>query len=769
MANPRPLLRVFISSSFRDFQLERELLQQQVFPRLRQFCESRDARFQAIDLRWGINEEATENHQTMRMCLDELHRCQATTPRPNFLMLLGDRYGWRPLPAEIPESEFQQLFSAIEQTTTSAFDEDMALLNRWYRRDDNAVPPERVLQARDSTFNESRLRVILQQAASQAMTEHDPRRSKYFDSATHQEIRSGALASADAKEHVFCYSRNLEVFSQNRALSDVATIDPQYSDYCDLIDDGAWDVDADQRLTALKSEIRGYLGNHYRSFDVSTPSDQTWQDAFAEAIFQDLSQVIEDSLQLRNSSTANDSEATTHKTFGGQRCLHFTGRLDERNQIADYLDDESNRQPLLVTGTGGSGKTSLMAQIAADLTASSLDETVTISRFIGVTPTASDVRSLLVSLCTEMRQRMIRHDSGESKDTKSIPSEMNDLVRFFLESLGMATPQRKLVLILDALDQLNSTDGAHHLSWLPWHEISENCKIIVSALDPTDISASSDAKVIFERVMGQVTESNHLSLGRMTHSQGETLLNRWLSDAARCLTSAQQDSIIFGFDPEQGGGGLPLWLKLAFEEARRWKSYDSLPMGHDDIPGLSPDVPGILRDLFFRLEDNRAHGEVLTRRALGYLAAGRRGLTEDELIDVLSDDEEVMQDFALRSPTERESTQRQTRLPVLIWSRLHGDLEPYLTDRNAFGTTVLSFYHRQVEEEVRKKYLNSKDAVYLHRKLAEYFGNDSRNPYFLEDIEAQREHSRMLPPTPRPVNIRKVDELSSSRSMASLR
>src|ERR1039457_1524975 len=101
-------IRLFVSSTFSDLKAERDALQREVFPRLRQLCLSRGLRFQAIDLRWGISEEAGRDNRTMRICLRELRRCQQDRPKPNFLILLGDRYGWRPLPEIIPAALFQK-------------------------------------------------------------------------------------------------------------------------------------------------------------------------------------------------------------------------------------------------------------------------------------------------------------------------------------------------------------------------------------------------------------------------------------------------------------------------------------------------------------------------------------------------------------------------------------------------------------------------------------------------------------------------------------
>ena len=93
--------RLFVSSTFRDFVAEREALRHNVYPHLRRLCEAQGATFEAVDLRWGVSREAAEHQRTMAICLEEVDRCARTTERPNFLLLLGDRLGWRPLPAEI--------------------------------------------------------------------------------------------------------------------------------------------------------------------------------------------------------------------------------------------------------------------------------------------------------------------------------------------------------------------------------------------------------------------------------------------------------------------------------------------------------------------------------------------------------------------------------------------------------------------------------------------------------------------------------------------
>ena len=86
-----PDLRVFISSTFRDLNDEREHLIRKVFPEIRSLCRERGVTFTEVDLRWGLTEEQAMLGTVIRTCLEEIDKCH-----PYFIGMIGDRYGWIP-------------------------------------------------------------------------------------------------------------------------------------------------------------------------------------------------------------------------------------------------------------------------------------------------------------------------------------------------------------------------------------------------------------------------------------------------------------------------------------------------------------------------------------------------------------------------------------------------------------------------------------------------------------------------------------------------
>jgi nephrocystin-3 len=97
-------VRVFLSSTFRDFAEERDLLVRKVFPELRRKCRERQVELVDVDLRWGITEKEAQQGKVLPICLAEIDRS-----RPWFMGFIGERYGW------VPQKEKYDLSLLLEQ------------------------------------------------------------------------------------------------------------------------------------------------------------------------------------------------------------------------------------------------------------------------------------------------------------------------------------------------------------------------------------------------------------------------------------------------------------------------------------------------------------------------------------------------------------------------------------------------------------------------------------------------------------------------------
>jgi AcrR family transcriptional regulator len=778
-----------------------------------------------------VSEEAALDQQTINICLTEVDRCRDTSPRPNFIVLLGDRYGWRPPPPQIEAEEFEAILRHVSEEEKTELVAAKSEDPGWYLRDENADPPEYVLKEREGEYRESenwgpveqRLASALRKGAA-ASGVGGEELMKYVASATEQEIERGALRVDDAPEHVFCFFR--EIANLDDLKSAIPEVRPEWDpadpervlaeDFVDLRNpetDREMDSGASGKLEDLKERLRARLPGNIHPYtsrwtgeEITTdhvgigklPStvdeclrlniveagrrllaarpeasmdeiasaaeldpravdrhfasrDQLVAAIGAEAqpqnlcvdVWLRLSRVILSELKQLAKEGVLDKEIAAHRNFGEERARNFVPRFfttgeDALQRIARYIG-ETGPDPLAVAGVSGSGKSALIAKAAMEAEGAH-PEAALIRRFIGATPESSDGRSLLASLCQEIARKY-----GEDE---SAPADYRELVEEFPKRLALAAESgRPLVVFLDALDQLSDAEGARSLVWLP-AVLPDNVRVVVSALraDPESKEPAPKGSECHTTLKARLPADKVVELRPMTRKEGEKLLDLWLEDASRALRDPggrQRHEVISKFaaegaEPERKEAqGLPLYLKLAFEEARRWRSFTAA-----DKTTLASGISGIIRDnLFARLSRDENHGEVMVSYSLGYLGAAKNGLSEDELLDVLSAQKAVLDDFQDRSP----KSPKVDRLPVVVWSRLYFDLEPYLGELSADEASLMSFYHRQLREVVEKDYLvedeqrlaalekegedrELHDGRARHRELADYFASEERQP-----------------------------------------
>src|ERR1051325_1983349 len=343
--------RVFVSSTFDDFHAERAALRP-VFARLSAYCEPRGAKFQSIDLRWGISDEAAREQRTLDLCLDEIARCKQLSPRPNFICLLGDRYGWRPLPRRLRPSERDML---------AASPGDRALLDRWYRFDEHALDPELVLTRGDAAtaeWDEACVRIREIFTAGLAANPNAARLGAAIErAATHHEIAAGILSDATARAHALAYERRIPGVER---YGDMA------ARYLDREVAGLFFTPARDALARLKAELVESLGDRYRRLDAALTADgpdPAALTAFTRDIETRLQAVIEQEVGERERRSTVEIEREVHALFAGQRGHVFLGRGAEQDQLRRYALDASEASgspPLLVTGPGGIGKSALL-------------------------------------------------------------------------------------------------------------------------------------------------------------------------------------------------------------------------------------------------------------------------------------------------------------------------------------------------------------------------------------------------------------------------
>jgi hypothetical protein len=673
MPQQTKIFRVFVSSTFTDMKEERSILQKRVFPKLEKYCEENGAKFQAVDLRWGVNEESQLNQKTLEICINDIVRCQKISPKPNFLILLGDKYGWQPIPTKIPETEMKEIHSVIASGKKD-------LLDQWFRLDFNAMPSEYVLQPRGKEFAdytiwekiEKEIQVTLRDAVNQ-LSFTPEKRIKYFTSATHQEIMSGALNPMDVKEkpedHVFAMIRETESIA----------LDDSANGFIDLIK-GQPDAYSQEQLSDLKGQLKAKLGNHYIPYTAKWEDTKTVMkdpDNFETTVYDFLEGIIKEQLNEVISPDELEHELKLHKEFRTTLTEHFCGREDILNALGTYLNDSMDKRILAMIGDSGSGKSSVMAKTIQEAE-NNTQNAIIVYRFIGTTSRSSNIISLLQSICGQIAWEFgttLEELAGEGKEKALY--DLNGLSEILKKCLALATLGKPILVFLDALDQLSDSDNAKSLYWLP-RELPEHTRMLVSALP--DLKA-------------QLSNHSLVDLPVLPIEDAAKILERWLNVINRRLTGEQQKEVLGKFSKT----GLAIYLKLAFERAKHWNSYSS------DCT-LQEDVKGIINNFIDLLEEE--HTQTFVQDVICFMLCGRyMGLAENEILEVLIFNPEDKKAFIERThPDFRVELKDITKIPIVFWSRLFLDLEPFLTERDADGVPIITFFHRQFNEVLRERY-----------------------------------------------------------------
>ncbi|KAM9687659.1 NACHT domain- and WD repeat-containing protein 1 [Trichechus inunguis] len=684
---------------------EREALQNSAYPEVQTFCQKHGLKFEVVDLRWGVRNTEATDHMTTELCLEEIDRCRKTSIGPAFVALVGDQYGPCPVPPLIEEKEWEALRA---QLTTRPH--DLELVARHFQKDENAVPPAYVLQAAGAgearVPEELTLTSVLRAGAQEArrlglITQEQWYR--YHRSVIEWEIERGLLSSEDGDQGATIFLREIQDLSKH-ILDDCAL------QLVDRLPDGCLDTDAQNLLSSLKGRMAeehpSALKTHHLpwSHDLVNPKNKAHARYLKELGEQFVARANHQVLECLRELEADTQDLAwlyqdiRHHLGRSAEVAHtFCGRQELLAQLGQWLRQSHSvpHSPLVLCGPPGIGKTALMCKLAEQVPGLLGQKTVIVLRLLGTSQMSADARSLLQSVCFQVCLAF-----GLPLPPAQVLKAHTRVVQFF-HSLLHTVSRRNfevLVILLDSLDDLDTVHHARRVPWLP-PQCPPRVHLILSA-------CSGQKQGILDTVRQTLPDPGaYWEVKHLPANQGQEMIELLLAAARRTLSQAQRD-LLWASLPECGHPGR---LRLAFEEARKWASF-SVPAP------LASTAQEATHQLCARLE--QTHGQLLVAHVLGYIVASRHGLSEAELKDVLSLDDEVLQAVYMDwTPPSKELL----RFPPLLWVRLRRDLGTCLARRPMDGCTLLALTYRQLAEVVRERYLSGSERVKRHSILADFF------------------------------------------------
>ncbi|XP_067275657.1 NACHT and WD repeat domain-containing protein 2 [Pseudorasbora parva] len=690
-------VQVYLCSNPEESVVERRLLRQRVFPRLREYCRcTYGVEFRVIDPYEAADPQYWLAQQERLQILED---CRKNSLGPFFVGFVGEQYGDASLPEQIEASEFQCVLQACQRMGIRT-----EILERCYQRDENAVPPSFCMLSPTGNFQQPGLnslifcyqrdnpteenncckvpevRRILHDAVNQCVQEgtltHD-KAQKYFRSALENDIRYAyENHSNEDIARCLCYVHKITIPRKANGLppeqqAQLHRLSQLQNNFLPSL------VTSHKALvyctTTKCNRLQGYTSEMRLNFAVG----------LSEQLHTDLKRLIDRAVSKERTVTVNES---------GQKdlCHIFSSlyRIEraEVEHVKSYLQGNNTIFPFVLNGEPCSGKTVLLAHCASQASVWLKDlAPEIIVYFIDVN---NSLRQLLKDICE-------RVDSGST----SVKSNF-ELKENFKRLLTSRSPSKNpLVLIIDGLDQLPKMEGQLDLTCLP-ESLASNVKLLIS------ITANRPA-ILATLKMFYPDSTLFYELQPVDSKSCSQLLTTRLQESNRKITSGQQMYVNQAFKK----CSVLLYVELLHRQAIHWNSEFEITENT-----LVQEVHDNIALIFDHLE--RKHGKALVSKALSYLTLARNGINTVELTDVLSCDDEVLACFL----PPGDNIPLALRVPEVFVERLISDMKGFLVPRNILGTQTLFWVSRHFPLVIGKRYLCSEETCQkINHVLSDYF------------------------------------------------
>lgn len=687
-------------------------------------------------MRFGLNDENTNHHGTWLACKAQINSCfERSGTDLCFISLQGDKYGYRPLPKYIDQALFELYLSRCEE-------DERQELCEWYKLDVNAISPVYVLQTLDKENADvfwcflSKMRAALEGLAFETAGEYD---LLVGNSVTEYEVK-----------HTLALDNQRCIWLRRQFIDARESVDPLFYDG----DEGRL---VSSKIEVLLEMMEGTIATEnmnvnnqltVKEYKMQAPSStfneymEDWESTTYSLLQSQLEQLtLKQQQWLANGcgiglSGDEVDEMLHHARLAEQKHCGFRERAELVRHslqmieaafsttipVAVAIDEDNNDGEmatkglfgiaLCVIGVSGAGKTALTAKLAFEMHMAH-PEVPVIVRFCGTSRSSMDGRSLIISICQQIVLIYRQHQYSSAVAAKNLLNSTtksplssysyDDAVAFFHDLLVYFP----VILFIDSLDQLSDANMARsRLSFLVTRkQYHLRTRIVVSTL-PDEQDATTKAWIHCYQCDTRLREANvpRIEVPRFESverlAEAERIVAELLQIQGRQLSVQQWHIVQAAVEHEPTA----LYLNLAVKVVSQWTS--------SSICHLTPTVKGLINQIFDDLE--KKYGRCLVRKVLAFLSLSRGGISDNEMQDLLS-----LCDDVLEEVFQYSKLNDVYRLPMHVWLRLREALDGLIVERS-FG--CWNWHHRQLLETARARFAeNTEEMQDAHCKMGIYF------------------------------------------------
>jgi tetratricopeptide (TPR) repeat protein len=440
-------------------------------------------------------------------------------------------------------------------------------------------------------------------------------------SVTDLEIEFGVLADPEQQARSIFYFREPLPYREMPT-----TLAALYSDAHDI---GNAAADRTRRLAQLKRRIEMLLPDRVRRYAATWDTEHqqvTGLEAWGRMVLEDIWSELD--AATRAGSVAADlpwqaTERNALDDFIEDRSRDFVGRqelLEKLARVATSTAHAGSSPGVCITGEAGSGKSALFGELHRRL--GSTDAFV-LAHAAGASIASASVDSMLRRWIAELAAALGTDPAlQDNADPQMVEATFGSL-------LGRVALRRRVIVLVDALDQFETTTQGRFVTWLP-RSWPANARLIATAI------AGEASQALSER-FGIDT----LALPPLDTAEARAIIKGICDKYHRVFEPEVVAALLAKIGANGPAWGNPLWLVLAVEElnlldaddfARARRAYPGEPgeqlraMMVDLAAIFPPDIPGLYNHTFERAE--ALFGPSVTRGFLGLIAISRAGWRE---------------------------------------------------------------------------------------------------------------------------------------------